>query len=91
MIKLGNLVEDSWIEGTGEGKTLYNAISGVPIASASTDGIDISSIYDFARSNGGYALRRMTFQERGIMASWTRWLLNMAVWSDVWSWRLDFH
>ena len=67
MIKLGNLVEDSWIEGTGEGKTLYNAISGVPIASASTDGIDISSIYDFARSNGGYALRRMTFQERGIM------------------------
>ena len=67
MIKLGNLVEDSWIEGTGEGKTLYNAISGVPIASASTDGIDISSIYDFARSNGGYALRMMTFQERGIM------------------------
>ena len=67
MKKLGNLVEDSWVEGTGSGKTLYNAISGAPIASASTDGIDISSMYEFARSTGGFALRRMTFQERGIM------------------------
>jgi oxepin-CoA hydrolase/3-oxo-5,6-dehydrosuberyl-CoA semialdehyde dehydrogenase len=67
MKKLGNLVEDSWVEGTGSGETLYNAISGAPIASASTDGIDISSMYEFARSTGGFALRRMTFQERGIM------------------------
>ena len=67
MKKLGNLVEDSWIEGIGKGNTLYNAISGAPIASASTEGIDIGSIYEFARSTGGCALRRMTFQERGIM------------------------
>ncbi|MDA1383151.1 MAG: phenylacetic acid degradation bifunctional protein PaaZ, partial [Bacteroidetes bacterium] len=67
MKKLGNLVEDRWIEGTGEGTTLYNAINGVPIASASTDGVDIHSMYDYARFKGGYALRKMTFQERGIM------------------------
>ncbi|MFB1020430.1 MAG: phenylacetic acid degradation bifunctional protein PaaZ, partial [Flavobacteriales bacterium] len=67
MKKLGNLVEDRWIEGTGEGTTLYNAINGVPIASASTGGIDIHSMYDYARSKGGFALRKMTFQERGIM------------------------
>ena len=67
MKKLGNLVEDRWIEGTGEGTTLYNAINGVPVASASTGGIDIHSMYDYARSKGGFALRKMTFQERGIM------------------------
>ena len=67
MKQLGNLVEDRWIEGTGEGTTLYNAINGVPVALTSSDGIDIQAMYGYARSTGGYALRKMTFQERGIM------------------------
>ncbi|HHZ82157.1 MAG TPA: phenylacetic acid degradation bifunctional protein PaaZ [Flavobacteriales bacterium] len=67
MKKLKNLVEDRWIEGNGAGNTLYNAITGEAIASASTDGVDIGSMYEYARSTGGFALRRMTFQERGRM------------------------
>lgn len=67
MNKLGNLVLDKWVEGDGPGTTLYNAINGEAIASTSSDGIDISSMYDFARGEGGHVLRKMTFQERGLM------------------------
>lgn len=67
MRKLGNLVQDKWVEGTGDGHTLYNAINGDAIYSASTDGIDVSSLYEYARNTGGPSLRSMTFQERGLM------------------------
>jgi oxepin-CoA hydrolase/3-oxo-5,6-dehydrosuberyl-CoA semialdehyde dehydrogenase len=67
MNKLGNLVADRWVEGDGEGSTLYNAITGNAISTASTQGLDIAKMYDFARETGGHALRKMTFQERGRM------------------------
>ena len=67
MNKLGNLVMDKWIEGDGPGSTLYNAINGEAIATTSSDGLDIATMYDFARNEGGHALRKMTFQERGLM------------------------
>ena len=67
MNKLGNLVMDKWIEGDGTGSTLYNAINGEAIASTSSDGLDISAMYDYARGEGGHSLRKMTFQERGLM------------------------
>ena len=58
---------DRWIEGGCDGSTLYNAITGEAIATASTQGLDIAKMYDFARETGGHALRKMTFQERGRM------------------------
>ena len=67
MRKLGNLVGDAWIEGSCDGQILYNAINGDAIYTASTDGIDVSLLYDFARNTGGPNLRSMTFQERGLM------------------------
>ena len=67
MNKLGNLVMDRWVEGGGPGTILYNAIDGSEFALASSDGIDISSMCEFARNEGGHALRKMTFQERGLM------------------------
>ena len=67
MKKLGNLVADSWVEGDGTGSTLYNAITGDAIYTASSQGIEISKMYHFARETGGHSLRKMTFQERGRM------------------------
>ena len=58
MNKLGNLVLDKWVEGDGPGTTLYNSINGEAIASTSSDGIDISSMYDYARVEGGQILQR---------------------------------
>ena len=67
MKKLQNLVQGAWVEGSGEGQTLVHAITGQPHAIASSDGIDIESMYAFARDVGSPGLRGMTFQERGRM------------------------
>ena len=67
MKKLQNLVQGAWVEGSGEGQTLVHAITGQPHAIASSDGIDIESMYAFARDIGSPGLRGMTFQERGRM------------------------
>ena len=67
MNKLGNLIQDQWIAGSGEGTPLVHAINGKLIGHADTEGIDMEGAYIFAREVGGPALRRMTFQERGRM------------------------
>lgn len=64
---LENYALGKWIAGDGEGKALYNAISGEEIARASSDGLDLSAMMDYARSVGSPVLRKMTFHERGRM------------------------
>jgi len=67
MQKLANFVLGKWIEGDGEGQILYHAVTGQPLVTATSNGLDFSSILDFARNKGNKALRKMTFQERGRM------------------------
>jgi oxepin-CoA hydrolase/3-oxo-5,6-dehydrosuberyl-CoA semialdehyde dehydrogenase len=66
MDKLQNYILGSWITGDGDGQTLFNAVNGQAITTASTKGIDFAIVLDYARSNG-HALRKMTFHERGLM------------------------
>lgn len=66
-MKLQNYAQGKWIEGEGEGKPLFNAITGEEIATASSKGLDFAAMMDYARKVGGPALAKMTFQERGIM------------------------
>jgi oxepin-CoA hydrolase / 3-oxo-5,6-dehydrosuberyl-CoA semialdehyde dehydrogenase len=67
MQKLENYILGRWVTGDGEGQPLYNAVSGQLIAHASTKGLDYADVLDYARVVGGPALRKMTFQERGLM------------------------
>ncbi|MEO6232266.1 MAG: phenylacetic acid degradation bifunctional protein PaaZ [Ferruginibacter sp.] len=67
MQKLGNYITGNWIEGDGNGQQLFNAVTGEPIATASTKGLDFATITDYARKVGNPALRKMTFHERGNM------------------------
>lgn len=67
MEKLENYITGHWITGDGEGQTLYNAVSGEAIASATTKGLDFAAITDYARKTGNPALRKMTFHQRGNM------------------------
>ena len=53
--------------GDGDGQLLYNAYTGVPIAKASTKGIDFAPVLNYARTKGNPALRKMSFHERGLM------------------------
>ena len=62
-----NYALGSWIKGDGEGTPLFNAINGDQIGTASSKGLDFSQMMDYARKKGGASLRKMTFQERGLM------------------------
>jgi oxepin-CoA hydrolase/3-oxo-5,6-dehydrosuberyl-CoA semialdehyde dehydrogenase len=66
-MKTKNYAQGKWIEGEGEGKPLYNAITGEEIATASSKGLDFAAMMDYARKVGGPSLAKMTFQERGLM------------------------
>lgn len=66
-MKLQNYAQGQWVEGSGKEKPLFDAITGEQIASASSEGLDFEGMMDYARKVGGPALRKMTFQERGLM------------------------
>ena len=62
-----NYALGKWITGDGYGTPLYNAITGEEIGRASSKGLDFNEMMTYARKVGGPTLRKMTFQERGLM------------------------
>ena len=62
-----NYALGNWIKGDGEETPLFNAITGDQIGTASSKGLDFSEMMDYARQVGGPKLRKMTFQQRGLM------------------------
>lgn len=63
-MKLQNYACDRWTEGTGAGEPLVDPVTGEELARASSQGADIDAALDFARSRGGEALRKLTYQQR---------------------------
>ncbi|MCO6501403.1 MAG: phenylacetic acid degradation bifunctional protein PaaZ [Vicingus serpentipes] len=66
-MKIKNYAQGKWVDGDGEGKPLFNAITGETVGTVSSEGLDFAAMMDYARKTGGPALRKMTFQERGLM------------------------
>lgn len=66
-MKLQNYALGQWVEGEGEGKPLFNAITGDLVANATSKGLDFGEMMQYARKTGGPILRKMTFHERGRM------------------------
>ena len=66
-MKLGNLVQDRWVDGDGDGRILTSAVTGEPVASITSEGLDFAAMLDHAKTVGGPNLRRLTFHERGDM------------------------
>ena len=62
-----NYALGKWIKGDGDGSPLFNAVSGEQITTASSKGLDFGAMMKYAREIGGPSLRKMTFQERGLM------------------------
>ncbi|MDP1764548.1 MAG: phenylacetic acid degradation bifunctional protein PaaZ [Sediminibacterium sp.] len=67
MFTVKNYILGHWIEGDGDGQALFNAVTGDPIAKATTKGLDFAAVLDYARTKGNPALRKMSFHERGLM------------------------
>ena len=65
--RLQNYALGGWAAGTGNFTTLVNAVTGEPVAEASSQGLDFKAMAEYARAVGGPALRRMTFHERARM------------------------
>ncbi|MFZ8836105.1 MAG: phenylacetic acid degradation bifunctional protein PaaZ [Flavobacteriales bacterium] len=61
-------VLDEWIHDENYGdELLMNAISGDPVARISKQDLDFESILEFSRTVGNPNLRKLTFQQRGLM------------------------
>jgi oxepin-CoA hydrolase/3-oxo-5,6-dehydrosuberyl-CoA semialdehyde dehydrogenase len=67
MNKLQNYALGQWVAGADNGQELYNAINGDVIATVSSKGLDFAKMCDYARTVGGPKLRKLTFQQRGLM------------------------
>jgi oxepin-CoA hydrolase / 3-oxo-5,6-dehydrosuberyl-CoA semialdehyde dehydrogenase len=63
-VPLRSYVEGAWVEPTGEGTPVHDAVTGEQIATVSAEGIDMAGALAHARQVGGPALRELTFHER---------------------------
>ncbi|MFL2571193.1 MAG: phenylacetic acid degradation bifunctional protein PaaZ [Parvicellaceae bacterium] len=66
-MKTKNYVLGNWEDADGIEVTHHHSITGEQISTCSSKGLDYYAILDYARTVGGPALRKMTFQERGRM------------------------
>ena len=66
MKKYENYALGNWVSGSGNETVLHNAITGAEIGTVSS-GLDFSSMMEYARDIGSPALRKLTFQQRGLM------------------------
>src|SRR4051812_50114301 len=77
MKTLQSFVGGRWFEGREPFATLVNPATEEPLARASSGGIDFAAALEFARSQGGPALRQLTFAERGnLIKAWSKALYD---------------
>ncbi len=62
---LDSYVGGEWKRGSGDGESLVDPTTAAVIGTTSTDGLDWQGAVDFARREGGPALRALTFAQRG--------------------------
>src|SRR5215467_2853581 len=75
-MKLPNFVAGQWVEGSGPGTPLVDPVTGDELARISSDGVDLKIALEFARSQGGPALRQLTYAERADLLARTGELLT---------------
>ena len=76
MTKLKSYLCGEWQEGEGAGEALLNPATEEVLAHASADSLDRKQALAFARSEGGSALRALTFKQRGELVQKTAALLQ---------------
>jgi 3,4-dehydroadipyl-CoA semialdehyde dehydrogenase len=63
-MKLPNYVAGQWKEGSGAGEPLFDPVTGEELVRISSQSVDVETALEFARSQGGGALRQLTYRER---------------------------
>lgn len=67
MIRLQSFINGAWRDGAGDGRPFGNPVTGEALGVIDSTGLDMKSALDFARTQGGAALRAMTFAQRGAL------------------------
>jgi len=67
MSKLANYINGQWQEGAGSGSPVLDPVTGEELARVSADGIDMRAGYEWARKQGGPALRALSYAERAAL------------------------
>lgn len=63
-MKLQSYIAGAWVEGSGQGRQVVDAVHGEPICAVTSDGLNMAEAVRYARDIGGNGLRAMTFHER---------------------------
>jgi len=63
-MSLANYVSGEWRKGAGLGEPLVDPVTGDELVRISSQGLDVEMAFEFARSQGGRALRKLTYRER---------------------------
>src|SRR6266852_2887867 len=66
-MKLPNYLNGQWSEGAGPGEPLIDPVTGDELARISSQGANIEAALAFARTQGGPALRQLTYARRAEM------------------------
>ncbi len=67
MLTLRSYLGGEWVAGRGSLQVLVNPATEEPLAQTGSGGIDLAAALDFARRQGGPALRALSFAERGAL------------------------
>ena len=73
MKTLSSYVQDRWVTGKAPFATLVNPSTEEAVAQTSTSGIEMGALLEHARTQGGPALRELTFAQRGeLLKTWSK-------------------
>jgi oxepin-CoA hydrolase/3-oxo-5,6-dehydrosuberyl-CoA semialdehyde dehydrogenase len=67
MTLLRSYVSGAWVAPAGDGRPVFDAVTGDEVARVSSAGIDMAAALDFGRGTGGPALRALTFHQRAAL------------------------
>ena len=67
MTVLRSYTEGTWRSPSGDGVPMLDAVTGEEVAQVSSAGIDMAAALDYGRSQGGPALRELTFHQRAAL------------------------
>lgn len=85
MIRLQSFVEDRFVDGTATGRSFVDPVTGDPLGTIDSTGVDCAKALDHARSVGGPTLRAMSFSARGALLGRIAEVLagKRDVWLDI--------
>ena len=67
MALLRSYVGGAWVAPAGDGRPVFDAVTGEEVARVSSAGIDMAAALEYGRRTGGPALRALTFHQRAAL------------------------